>query len=85
MKTDSFLLIDHIKLYAWCSQHIAKFIASIDILAKIILPPRGDSTCAFNNQEFNPYTGVFTANAINIPQNNKNCIIWSKFVLNKAS
>jgi hypothetical protein len=37
--------------------------------ANTILPPRGDSTCAFNSQEFSPHTGVLTAKAINIPQN----------------
>jgi len=39
------------------------------IAAKIIDTPNGDSVWAFNNQEFNPYNGVFTAKAINIPQN----------------
>ena len=37
------------------------------IPANNILPPNGDSTCAFNNQVFKNITGVFTANAINIP------------------
>jgi hypothetical protein len=40
------------------------------IAASIILPPNGDSTCAFNNQLFKNITGVFTANAIKIPINN---------------
>jgi hypothetical protein len=39
------------------------------IPANIILPPKGDSTCAFNNQLFKKLVGVFTANAINIPEN----------------
>jgi len=37
------------------------------IPAKRILPPKGDSTCAFNNHVFKNITGVFTAKAINIP------------------
>jgi hypothetical protein len=44
-------------------------------LASNILPPKGDSTWAFNNQLFKKIVGVFTANAINIPQNNINCIV----------
>jgi len=43
------------------------------IPAKIILPPKGDSTCAFKSQEFKNIVGVLTAKAINIPQNS---IIW---------
>jgi hypothetical protein len=43
--------------------------------ANSILPPKGDSTCAFNNQLFRKITGVFTANAINIPQNSINCVV----------
>jgi len=39
------------------------------IAASTILPPKGDSTCAFNNQLFKNMVGVFTAKAINIPQN----------------
>ena len=39
--------------------------------AKIILPLRGASVWAFNNQLFNPYTGVFTAIEKKIPQNKK--------------
>jgi len=35
--------------------------------AKRILPPKGDSTCAFNNQIFKKIVGVFTAKAIKIP------------------
>jgi hypothetical protein len=42
------------------------------IAANIILPPRGDSTCAFKSQVFKKITGVFTAMAINIPINNIN-------------
>jgi hypothetical protein len=39
------------------------------IAAKIILPPKGDSTWAFNSQLFKKIVGVFTAKAINIPEN----------------
>jgi hypothetical protein len=39
------------------------------IPANIILPAKGDSTWAFNNQVFRNITGVFTAKAINIPTN----------------
>ena len=39
------------------------------IPASIILPPNGDSTCAFRSQEFRNIVGVFTAKAINIPEN----------------
>lgn len=39
------------------------------IPAKIILPPRGDSTWAFKSQEFKNIVGVFTAKAIKIPEN----------------
>lgn len=41
--------------------------------ANIILPPKGDSTWAFNSQVFKKIVGVFTAKAMNIPEN-KN--IW---------
>jgi phosphoribosylaminoimidazole-succinocarboxamide synthase len=44
------------------------------IAANSILPPKGDSTCAFSNHVFKNITGVFTAKAINIPQNKKNCV-----------
>jgi hypothetical protein len=37
------------------------------IAAKIILPPKGDSTCAFKSQVFKNIVGVFTAKAIKIP------------------
>jgi hypothetical protein len=37
----------------------------------MILPLKGDSTWAFSNQTFKNIVGVFTAKAINIPQNNK--------------
>jgi hypothetical protein len=39
------------------------------IPANIILPPKGDSTWALSNQLFKKIVGVFTAKAINIPQN----------------
>jgi hypothetical protein len=45
------------------------------IPANIILPPKGDSTCAFNNQLFKKIVGVFTANAMNIPKNKNNCVL----------
>jgi len=35
--------------------------------AKIILPPKGDSTWAFRSQVFRKIVGVFTAIAMNIP------------------
>ena len=44
------------------------------IPAKMILPPKGDSTCAFKSQEFKNIVGVLTAKAINIPQNNIICV-----------
>ena len=44
------------------------------IAAKITLPPKGDSTCAFKSQVFKNITGVFTAKAINIPQNKNICV-----------
>jgi hypothetical protein len=43
------------------------------IAAKRTLPPNGDSTWAFNSQEFKPYNGVFTAIAIKIPANKTIC------------
>jgi hypothetical protein len=45
------------------------------IPANTILPPKGDSTCAFKSQLFKNIVGVFTANAINIPQNKKNSVL----------
>lgn len=44
------------------------------IPANIILPLKGDSTCAFSNQLFRNITGVFTANAMKIPTNKTNCV-----------
>jgi len=35
--------------------------------ANIILPPKGDSTCALSNQPLTKITGVLTANAIQTP------------------
>jgi len=55
------------------------------IPASTILPAKGDSTCAFNNQLFKKIVGVFTAKAINIPQNKKICVVYSKVHLNKTS
>jgi len=37
------------------------------IAAKIILPPKGDSTWAFRSHVFKNIVGVFTAKAIKIP------------------
>ena len=37
------------------------------IAAKIILPPKGDSTWAFKSQVFKNIVGVLTAKAIKIP------------------
>lgn len=45
------------------------------IPANTILPPKGDSTWAFNNQLFKKIVGVLTANAINIPQNKNTCVL----------
>lgn len=55
------------------------------IAAKTILPPNGDSTCAFSNQELNPYIGVLTPKAIIIPINKHTCRNKSKFILSKTS
>ena len=55
------------------------------IAARIILPDKGDSTWAFNNQLFKKIVGVFTAKAINIPKNNQTWVLYSKFNLNKVS
>ena len=49
------------------------------IPANTILPPKGDSTWAFNNQLFKKIVGVFTANAINIPINKNIWVLYSKF------
>jgi hypothetical protein len=42
--------------------------------AKIILPPKGDSTCALSNQPFTKITGALIAKAIQIPKNKNNCV-----------
>jgi hypothetical protein len=42
--------------------------------AKITLPPKGDSTCAFNNQLFKNIIGVFTLKAIKTPININNWV-----------
>ncbi len=61
---NSFLLIN---LNNRFFQQLAKFNASIVLPAKIILPAKGDSTWAFNNQVFKNIVGVFTANDKKIP------------------
>jgi hypothetical protein len=45
--------------------------------ANIILPDKGDSTWAFNNQPLRYITGVLTANAKNIPKNISSCVIYT--------
>ena len=42
--------------------------------ANITLPPKGDSTCAFNNQLFKNITGVFTLKAIKVPIKKNNWV-----------
>lgn len=54
------------------------------IAARITLPPKGDSTCAFNNQLFKKIIGVFTQNAKKVPINIINCVKKLKFVLYKT-
>lgn len=49
------------------TKNIAQLTFYYLIAAKSILPPRGDSTCAFNNQVLRNIVGVLTANAIKIP------------------
>jgi hypothetical protein len=53
--------------------------------ANIILPDKGDSTWAFNNQLFRYITGVFTAKAMKIPINKSICDIKIKFVFESMS
>ena len=44
------------------------------IPAKIILPPRGDSTWAFKSQVFKKIVGVLIAKAISTPISKKNWV-----------
>lgn len=57
-----------------CSQHIAKFKASIICLpANNIEPPNGDSECTVGNHVCTGTNGVFTPNPIINPINNTLC------------
>lgn len=55
------------------------------IAARIILPDKGDSTCALSNQVFKKIVGVLTAKAKNTPANKNIWVELDIFPFAKAS